>query len=111
MSITYTWGSPVVRPRKESEHIEGGARGLMTKDRVKEIINRQLPTPHVVIQIKQGAYTEEEWAALANTIDGKPTGTHSINVNDYGVKWRAWVGDPTTEQLEMPWEEAGGENG
>lgn len=110
MSITYTWGSPVVRPREESEHIEGGARGLLTKDRVRGIIDRQLPTAGIVIQIKPGAYTDEEWAALANTADGKLTGTHSLNVNDYGIKWRAWAGDPLPEQLAEPWEEAGGES-
>lgn len=110
MSITYTWGSPVVRPREESEHIEGGARGLLTKDRVYAIIDRQLPTPHIVIQIKPGAYTDEEWSALADTANGELTGKHKLPVDDYGVKWRAWVGDPLPEQLDMPWEEAGGES-
>lgn len=58
MSITFTWGSPVVRPREDSERIEGGARGILAKTRIKEIIDRQLPTAGIVIQIKPGAYTD-----------------------------------------------------
>ena len=110
MSITYTWGSPVVRPREETEKIEGGARGILTKERVRDIIDRQLPTGHLVIQIKPGSYTDEEWAAMADTNNGELTGKHKLPVDDYGIKWRAWAGDPTPEQLEMPWEEAGGES-
>lgn len=110
MSITFTWGSPVVRPREDSERIKGGARGILTKTRVRDIIDRQLPTAGIAIQIRPGAYTDEEWAALAATDNGELTGKHKLPVDDYGIKWRAWAGDPTPEQLEMPWEEAGGES-
>ena len=68
--ITFTWGSPLVRPREESEKVTDFARGLVPKDEILDIIDRQKPTPHIVIQIKPGAYTEEEWSAMAQTFNG-----------------------------------------
>lgn len=104
MAITHTWGTPLVRPREESEKVTDYARGLVPKEEIDDMIDRQKPTPHIVIQIKPDAYTEEEWAALAATSNGEPTGKTSLPVYDYGIKWRAWYGDPLPEQLEWPWD-------
>ena len=102
--VTYTWGSPVVRPRNGSEKVTDYARGLVPKEEITNIIDRQKSTAHIVIQIKPGAYTEEEWAAMADKTNGVPNGKTVLNVNDYGIKWRAWYGDPLLEQMEQPWE-------
>ena len=111
MSITYTWGTPLVRPREESEKVSDGARGLVSKEEIDVIIDRQKPTPHIVIQIMAGAYTDAEWAALADSIEGVPTGKTKLPVPDYGTKWRAWYGDPTPEQMEVPWDMIPGGDG
>lgn len=104
MSITFTWGTPLIRPREESERVTDCARGLVPKEEINDIIDRQKPTSHIVIQVKPGAYTEEEWAALADTSEGTPTGKTKLPVYDYGTKWRAWYGDPLPEQLAEPWD-------
>lgn len=103
MALTYTWGNPLVRPREEAERVTDCARGIVPISEIYDITDRKKPTPHIVIQIKPGAYTEEEWAAMAHTHNGEPTGKTVLSLFDYGIKWRAWYGDPLPEQLAEPW--------
>ena len=61
------------------------------------------PLPDVLenkhIELRQGAYTDEEYAAIMN---GEPL----LSINWYGRKWRAWDGGkPYPEQmLGTEWE-------
>lgn len=105
MAITYTWGTPLVRPRESSEHIIDGAYHILPKDEVERIIQSQDFTGHIAIEIREGAYTPEQWAAMESTNDGQPEGLWKMPMNDYGIKWRAWFGDPLPEQMRaFPWE-------
>lgn len=107
MGITYHIDSLAVRSREESEKIPGGARGLVTHDEMAAIINtHRHPKGHIAIEIRTGAYTAEEMAAMVDSM-----GRITLPLEEYKMNWRAWYGDPLPEQMaEEPWIIPGGES-
>lgn len=66
-----------------------------------------------IVEIRKGAYTDEELAeieakAVAVETNGKSSAVRALAEDDYGIKWRLWVGArPYPEQMYgTPWEEA-----
>lgn len=113
MAITYTWGNPTIRnsPREPSEAVTQGAQGVVPWSILSLIIaynDDGSGMPGIVIEIREGAYTPQEWAAMEDTTDGVPQGSKELQNVDYNIKWRAWYGDPLPEQMaRTPWGEAG----
>ena len=65
MAITYNIDSLAVKPREAYEKVTEGALGLVSHDEMDAIINTlRHPKGHIAIEIRTGAYTAEEMAAL-----------------------------------------------
>lgn len=107
MAITYNIDSLAVRPREAYEKVTEGALGLVSHDEMGAIINTlRHPKGHIAIEIRTGAYTAEEMAAMVDS-----AGRIKLPLEDYKVNWRAWYGDPLPEQMaEEPWIIPGGES-
>lgn len=107
MAIAYHIDGLAVKPREAYEKIPGGARGLVTHDEMAAIINTpRHPKGHIAIEIRTGAYTAEEMAAMVDSM-----GRTTLPLEDYKINWRAWYGDPLPEQMaEEPWIIPGGES-
>ena len=100
MAITYNIDSIAVKPREASEKVTEGALGLVSHDEMASIINtHKHPKGHIAIEIRTGAYTTEEMAAMVDSM-----GRIKLPLEDYKINWRAWYGDPLPEQMEEePW--------
>lgn len=93
-----------------------GAKKLFTKEEFMEMqasTSTLHPKYEISVEVRRVLYDEEEWEYLTHwqkyPIDlnnpDDPVIKASLKMDDYGHKWRAWLGDPTRDQMDAaPWD-------
>ncbi|MBQ3760863.1 MAG: hypothetical protein II875_02490 [Clostridia bacterium] len=93
-----------------------GAKKLFTKE---EFIAWQAspatlhPRGEIAVEVRRVLYDDDEWEYLTHwqkyqfdRLDlDDPVNKAALKMADYGHKWRAWLGDPTRDQMDAaPWD-------
>lgn len=110
MAISFTWGQPdgslpgFLLSKDTSKLIETGTARIAPKNTLLKLAGGSYDGK-LCVELKRGAYTEEELAeidAKAQGVDdeGKAPKFMALKEDDYGIKWRLWIGArPTEEQM------------